>query len=107
MPYAKETYALGLCDRCQQRYKLKELKYETTNFKRTNRRVCADCFDIDHEQFRLTKIRVADGFPLRDARPQIDTDQGYNWRDMFGNVTAPIYKISAVGAVGKVTVTIT
>lgn len=104
-------FALGLCDRCSLRYPLGELKWEIVNGERSGQRVCGDCFDIDHPQYQLSKIKFGDEFSVPDPRPQtagdLDPTLAYNWADMFGNVSIPSgLHVTGGGEVGSVTVVI-
>lgn len=104
-PTGKHT--LGICDRCGQAYKLHELKRETQNFTQLNNRICPDCFDTDHPQYRVAKLRFWDEVSVPDIRPQDGLNQGYSWRDFRGNVTIPSgIRVSGSGAVSSITVTI-
>jgi len=104
---ATGKHALGTCDRCGQVYKLNELRRETQNFTTLNNRICPECFDPDHPQYRVAKLRFWDEISVQDPRAQDGLDQGYNWRDLFGNVTVPSgLRTSGTGAVSTVTVVI-
>ena len=102
-------FALGLCDRCSQRYYLNELRWEITNMERTGLRVCEDCLDKDHPQYQLAKVKFGDEFSVPDIRPQppgdIDPTRQYNWADMMGNVNAPPGHVSVGLVLNAVTVT--
>jgi hypothetical protein len=103
-------FTLGLCDRCSQRYSLGELKWEIVNSEQTGRRLCADCWDVDHPQYRLSKVKLGDEFTVPDIRPQSDADatRVYNWADMMGNVNIPSgLHVSATVVLGAFTVVIT
>lgn len=67
--FASEKRALGICDRCGLTYKLKNLIFEYENRHKTNLRVCRECKDGDHPQYRLGEIRTDDPQSLRNARP--------------------------------------
>ena len=104
-PSGKHT--LGTCDRCGQVYQLHELRCETQNFTTLNNRVCPSCFDPDHPQYRVSRVKFWDEISVPDIRPQDGLEQGYNWRDLFGNVTIPSgLRVSGTGAVSTVTVVI-
>lgn len=105
-PTGKHT--LGICDRCGEAWSLLDLKSETVNFTTQSNRVCPDCFDVDHPQYRVAKLRFWDEMSVPNIRPQDGLDQGYDWRDLFGNVTIPSgLHVYGSGAVSSVTVTIT
>lgn len=48
--FASEKQAVGFCDRCSQRFKLKLLKPETVRGRTLRNRVCPSCWDADHPQ---------------------------------------------------------
>ena len=72
--YASGKHALGICDRCGQTYKLKELKEEVQRLKPTGLYTCPECFDGDHPQNMQGMYPVVDAEALRNPRP--DTDPG-------------------------------
>jgi len=53
MAYANGRRALGQCDRCGQRYLLKELHNEWNGFK-----TCSECWEPKQPQLRTTKINA-------------------------------------------------
>jgi len=63
--YAKGKKAFGFCDRCGFRYDLRDLKSETVNLVSTNLLVCEECWDPDHPQNMLGRIRYDDPQALR------------------------------------------
>jgi len=67
--YAEGRKAFGFCDRCGFRYNLKDLKTETVNLATTNLLVCPECWDPDHPQNMLGRVRVDDPQALRNPRP--------------------------------------
>lgn len=67
--FASGKRAIAECDRCGQRYKLKELKKLTIKTKLTNILVCPTCFDPDHPQLQLGMYPVNDPQALRNPRP--------------------------------------
>ena len=67
--YAKGKKAFGFCDRCGFRYDLKDLKPETVNLVSTNLLVCEECWDSDHPQNMLGRIKYDDPQALRNPRP--------------------------------------
>jgi len=67
--YAEGRKAFGFCDRCGFRYNLKDLKTETVNLATTNLLVCSECWDPDHPQNMLGRVRVDDPQALRNPRP--------------------------------------
>ena len=67
--YAEGRKAFGFCDRCGFRYNLKDLKTETVNLATTNLLVCPECWDPDHPQNMLGRVKVDDPQALRNPRP--------------------------------------
>lgn len=50
----------GLCDRCSQRYRLSELRYEYKLGRSTGLRVCRSCYDPSHPQLDTRHVRTDD-----------------------------------------------
>lgn len=71
--FASGKYAFGFCDICGFRCKLSLMKNTIVNEKRTGIKACPTCYDPDHPQWRVGRIRVEDPQALRDPRP--DTAQ--------------------------------
>ena len=69
---ANGKYALGICDRSGQKYKLNEMVYEISNGKRNGLRVGRDMVDIDHPQNHVGRIRPRDEQVIKGARPEAD-----------------------------------
>ena len=67
--YASNKRAHGFCDRCGFRANLREMKTETVNGRPNNLRVCPTCWDPEHPQEDLGRVRVDDPQALRDPRP--------------------------------------
>jgi hydrogenase maturation factor HypF (carbamoyltransferase family) len=79
MSFVKGKYAYGYCDKCGSRWPINDLKFETENMVLTKRRTCPDCFDEDHPQNLLGKLRIYDPMSIKDARPEtgIENSRGY------------------------------
>lgn len=76
--FASGKNAIAECDRCGQRYKLKELKKEVIKTKLYNLLVCPTCWDPDHPQLQLGMYPVDDPQGLRDPRRDLSYYQsGY------------------------------
>ena len=58
--YASGKYSIAECDRCGQRYKLKELKKEIIKTKLFQIKVCPECWDPDQPQLSLGLYPVYD-----------------------------------------------
>jgi len=74
--FASGQWAISQCDRCNFRYKLKELRTETIKTKPYKIRVCRQCWDPDHPQLQLGMYPVEDPQALRDPRPDNTYYQG-------------------------------
>jgi hypothetical protein len=112
--FASGYKAISECDRCGQRYKLKELKSLVIRTKVTNILVCPQCWEPDQPQNMQGMYPVEDPQALRNPRPDLTLYPGSPSRDIqwgwapvgFNNVLRlPIPdNLKAQGAVGGVTV---
>lgn len=69
--YSSGKFAIAECDRCGQRYKLKELKREIIKTKLYNIKVCPTCWDPDQPQLSLGLYPVYDPQAVREPRPDV------------------------------------
>lgn len=69
--FASGKYAIAQCDRCDQRYKLKELRTQTVKTKPFKVKVCKTCYDPDQPQLQLGMYPVNDPQAVRDPRPDL------------------------------------
>jgi len=69
--FASGKYAIAECDRCAQRYKLKELRIQTLKTKPYRVKVCKTCWDPDHPQLQLGMYPVNDPQAVREPRPDV------------------------------------
>lgn len=69
--YASGKYSIAECDRCGQRYKLKELKIQILKTKPYQVKVCSSCWDPDQPQLLLGLYPVNDPQAVRDPRPDV------------------------------------
>ena len=69
--FASGKYAIAECDRCAQRYKLKELRTQTVKTKPFKVKVCKACWDPDHPQLQLGMYPVDDPQAGREPRPDV------------------------------------
>ena len=69
--YASGKYAIAECDRCAQRYKLKELKKEVIKTRLFQIKVCPSCWDPDQPQLSLGLYPVNDPQAVREPRPDV------------------------------------
>lgn len=76
--YSSGKYAIAECDRCGQRYKLKELKREIIKTKLYNIKVCPTCWDPDQPQLSLGLYPVYDPQAVREPRPDVSYEVSGN-----------------------------
>jgi hypothetical protein len=69
--FASGKYAIAECDRCGQRYKLKELRKQILKTHLYNVKVCPSCWDPDQPQLQLGMYPVNDPQAVREPRPDI------------------------------------
>lgn len=67
--FSSGKFSIAECDRCGQRYKLKQLKKLTIKTKQVNIKVCPECWDPDHPQLLLGMYPVDDPQAVREPRP--------------------------------------
>ena len=67
--FASGKWAIAECDRCGQRFKLKQLRREIIKTKNYELLVCPECWDPDHPQLQLGMLPVDDPQGLRNPRP--------------------------------------
>jgi hypothetical protein len=67
--FASGKYAIAMCDRCGQQFKLKTLKKLTIKTKQVNILVCHECWEPDQPQLSLGLYPVDDPQALRNPRP--------------------------------------
>ncbi len=69
--FASGKYAIAECDRCAQRYKLKELRIQVLKTKPYRVKVCQTCWDPDQPQLSLGLYPVNDPQAVREPRPDV------------------------------------
>jgi hypothetical protein len=69
--FASGKYAIAECDRCGQRYKLKQLKKLTIKTQTVNILVCPECWEPDQPQLSLGMYPVDDPQAVRNPRPDV------------------------------------
>ena len=93
--YASGKHAIAECDRCGQRYMLKQLKKLTIKTKLVSIKVCPECWDPDQPQLQLGLYPVNDPQAVREPRPDVSyqvsgqnglqiVDNNTNDQDAFG-----------------------
>jgi hypothetical protein len=115
--YAAGKFSIAECDRCGQRYKLKELKKLTIKTKQVSIKVCPECWEQDHPQLKLGMYPVYDPQAVREPRPDTSYAQSgvnaegsrviqWGWNPVGGSVSfidTPNY-LALDSQVGTVTV---
>jgi hypothetical protein len=82
--FASGKYSIAECDRCGQRYKLKELRKQIVKTKIYDIKVCPSCWDPDQPQLQLGMYPVNDPQAVREPRPDVTyevsglLEDGYN-----------------------------
>jgi hypothetical protein len=82
--FASGKYSIAECDRCGQRYKLKELRKQVVKTKIYDIKVCPTCWDPDQPQLQLGMYPVSDPQAVREPRPDVTyavsglLEDGYN-----------------------------
>jgi len=76
--FASGKFSIAECDRCGQRYKLKELKKEVIKTKLFQIKVCPECWDPDQPQLSLGLYPVSDPQAVREPRPDVSYYQSGN-----------------------------
>jgi len=69
--YASGKHSIAECDRCGQRYMLKQLKKLTIKTKQVSIKVCPECWDPDQPQLQLGMYPVNDPQAVREPRPDV------------------------------------
>ena len=69
--FSSGKYSIAECDRCGQRYKLKELKKLTIKTKQVSIKVCKDCWEPDQPQLSLGMYPVDDPQAVMEPRPDV------------------------------------
>ena len=67
--YSSGKYAIAQCDRCNFRFKLKQLKRLIIKTKNVNILVCPECWEPDQPQLSLGLYPVNDPQAVRNPRP--------------------------------------
>ena len=69
--FASGKFAIAECDRCAQRYMLKQLKTQTVKTKPYKVKVCPECWDPDQPQLQLGMYPVNDPQAVEGPRPDV------------------------------------
>jgi hypothetical protein len=87
--FASGKYSIAECDRCGQRYKLKELRKLVIKTKQVSIKVCPECWEPDQPQLQLGMYPVNDPQAVREPRP----DVSYT---MSGNTGLQVFATNSV-----------
>ena len=82
--FSSGKFAIAECDRCGQRYKLKQLKKLVVKQQIKNILVCPECWEPDQPQLSLGMYPVDDPQAVRNPRP----DTSYNASGVSGLQTS-------------------
>ena len=125
--FASGKYSIAECDRCGQRYKLKQLKFEVIKTKLYQLKVCDECWDPDQPQLQLGMYPVDDPQAVMQPRPDTtyvtsgvnvngypsggSRDIQWGWRPVGGSsffdvALTPNYLV-ATASVGTVSISVT
>jgi len=69
--FASGKNAIAQCDRCDFRFKLKELRTETVKTKPFKIKVCKSCWNPDQPQLQLGLYPISDPQAIREPRPDL------------------------------------
>ena len=78
--FASGKHSIAQCDRCDQRFKLGQLRREVIKGRNYELLVCRECWDPDHPQLHLGEFPVDDPQGLRNPRP----DRSYQISGLSG-----------------------
>lgn len=67
--FSSAKYSIAECDRCGQRYKLKELRKLTIKTKQVSIKVCPECWEPDQPQLQIGMFPINDPQAVREPRP--------------------------------------
>jgi hypothetical protein len=77
--FASGKNSIAQCDRCGQRYKLKQLRKEVKKTKTYNLLVCSECWDPDQPQLQLGMFPVDDPQAVREPRTDSNSYYQSGW----------------------------
>ena len=69
--FASGRHSIAECDRCGQRFKLKQLKSLTIKTKKDNNLVCPECWEPDQPQLQIGMTPGNDPQAVRNPRPDV------------------------------------
>ena len=100
--YSSGKNAIAQCDRCNFRYKLKQLKRLVIKTKNVNILVCPECWEPDQPQLLLGMTPVSDPQAVRNPRPDSPSyfQAGLNGLQTL-EVTGPLQTETGVPTLGS------
>ena len=98
--FASGKYAIAQCDRCNFRYKLKQLKSLVIKTKNVNILVCPECWEKDQPQLQLGMYPVYDPQAIRN--PRVDSNS-YRQAGLNGLRVEPVNDDSSIDELGTIT----
>ena len=98
--FASGKYAIAQCDRCNFRYKLKQLKSLVIKTKNVNILVCPECWEKDQPQLQLGMYPVYDPQAIRN--PRVDSNS-YRQAGFNGLQIEPVNDDSSIDELGTIT----
>ena len=98
--FAAGKYAIAQCDRCNFRYKLKQLKSLVIKTKNVNIQVCPECWEPDQPQLQLGMYPVYDPQAIRN--PRVDSNSYYQ-SGLNGLQIEPVNDDSSIDELGTIT----
>ena len=101
--FASGKFAIAQCDRCNFRYKLKQLKPLTIKTKNVNILVCPECWEPDQPQLQLGMYPVNDPQAVRNPRTDSNSyyQSGYNGLQTNPYLTGPSVLLTGVPSEGS------
>lgn len=89
--FSSGKYAIAECDRCGQRYKLKQLRKLIVKQQIYDVKVCPTCWDPDQPQLSLGLYPVNDPQAVREPRPDISyVNSGLNGLQLTETITTNV-----------------
>ena len=98
--FAAGKYAIAQCDRCNFRFKLKQLKSLVIKTKIVNILVCPECWEPDQPQLQRGMYPVYDPQAIRN--PRVDSNS-YRQAGLNGLRVEPVNDDSSIDELGTIT----
>lgn len=87
--FASGKFAIAECDRCAQRYMLKQLKIQIVKTRPYKIKVCPTCWDPDQPQLQLGMYPVNDPQAVEGPRPDVSYQVSGTSGLQISNVSTP------------------